>query len=109
MRYSKLGQTISIPYRPNIDYSIEARIKSDGRDTDMYTVTLLLVDHDTYESWTLDEDFKAKSKHDKVFMCVTDSIEQLMKRGYFDDYIRRWEDRKSIFSLGIEALEGGNV
>lgn len=99
MRYEKLGQAISVPY--NKDYAIEAKIKSNGKDTNSYTVTLLLVDYDTEESWKIEEGIKAESDPKGICMCVTDSIEKLISRGYFEQYINRWEYRQNILN---EAL-----
>lgn len=96
MRYEKLGQAISVPY--NKDYAIEAKIKSNGKDTNSYTITLLLVDYDTEESWKIEEGIKAESEPKGICMCVTDSIEKLISCGYFEQYINRWEYRQSMLN-----------
>lgn len=103
MRYINEGHAISVPY--NEDYSIGAKIKSNRKNTNSYTVTLLLVDHDIEESWKIEEGIKAESDQKGICMCVTENIEKLIKQGYFNDYIRRWEERKSIFDLGIEQID----
>lgn len=105
--YINEGHAITVPY--NKDYSIEAKIKSNGRNTNLYTITLLLVDIDTEESWIIEQNIKAEGEPKTIKSYVADSIEKLMIHDYFRDYIKRWERRKYIFEIGIEQMEKENV
>lgn len=65
----------------------------------------MLVDYDTDEYWKIEENIKAASKSDNVREYVANSVATLIARKYFDQYIKRWEYKKSIFDFGVEQIE----
>lgn len=106
MRYIDEGHAITVPFREN--YSIEAKIKSNRNDANSYVITLLLVDHDTDESWKIEEDIKAESEPRRIKICVADSIEKLIKLEYFDNYVKKWEYRKELINSALTERENNN-
>lgn len=107
MRYINEGHAITVPFKEN--YSIEAKIKSNKNDAKSYVITLLLVDHDTDESWKIEEGIKAESEEpQRIKICVVDSIEKLIKLNYFDNYVKKWEYRKELINSALTEREHNN-
>lgn len=106
MRYIDEGHAITVSFGEN--YSIEAKIKSNKNDTNSYVITLLLVDHDTDESWKIEEGIKAESEPRRIKICVADSIEKLIKLKYFDNYVKKWEYRKELINSALTERENNN-
>lgn len=106
-KYTDNGYCIEINLEGKGDYYITAFIKPLDSSKKKYNTTLLLSNRDTCTHWTVEEKIATDNpnyvRHIKSF--ITDSVKSLNAKGYFDEYIKRFEEDIRLMCVGIETEE----
>lgn len=101
--YKNDGQTISTNLTG--DYRVKAEIKSEGKDTNSYLVTLSLFDTDTDESMVMVENIHFLAEPKDIKRIVALDIKEKEYKNYFDKFVTTWQERQKMLCDGIALAE----